>query len=47
MCIDLDPAEDGSSGQVIRVWHDDARRERIAGSFSEWLARVADAGQSR
>ncbi|HGL6717458.1 TPA: SMI1/KNR4 family protein [Burkholderia contaminans] len=46
LCIDLDPAEDGFPGQVIRVWHDDARRERIAGSFSVWLARVADEGQS-
>ncbi|WP_322083910.1 SMI1/KNR4 family protein [Burkholderia sp. BCC1972] len=41
LCVDLDPAEGGVAGQVIRVWHDDARRERIAGSFSEWLARVA------
>ncbi|WP_256978378.1 SMI1/KNR4 family protein [Burkholderia sp. HI2500] len=46
LCIDLDPAEGGCSGQVIRVWHDDARRERVAGSFSAWLARVADEGQS-
>jgi len=46
LCIDLDPAEGGFPGQVIRVWHDDARRERIAGSFSAWLARVADEGQS-
>ncbi|MEB4632965.1 SMI1/KNR4 family protein [Burkholderia contaminans] len=46
LCIDLDPAEDGFPGQVIRVWHDDARRERIAGSFSAWLVRVADEGQS-
>ncbi|NIE58555.1 molybdenum cofactor biosynthesis protein MoaA [Burkholderia sp. Ax-1735] len=46
LCIDLDPAEGGCSGQVIRVWHDDARRERIAESFSAWLARVADEGHS-
>ncbi|WP_374196413.1 SMI1/KNR4 family protein [Burkholderia sp. Se-20378] len=46
LCIDLDPADDGFSGQVIRVWHDDARRERIAGGFSEWLARIAGEGQS-
>nr|WP_241011423.1 SMI1/KNR4 family protein [Burkholderia sp. Ac-20392] len=46
LCIDLDPADDGFSGQVIRVWPDDARRERIAGGFSEWLARIADEGQS-
>jgi molybdopterin molybdotransferase len=47
LCIDLAPAEGGFAGQVIRVWHDDARRERIAGSFSEWLARVAEESQSR
>ncbi|WP_256991432.1 SMI1/KNR4 family protein [Burkholderia sp. AU6039] len=46
LCLDLEPAEDGCSGQVIRVWHDDARRERIAGGFSEWLARIADEGRS-
>ncbi|MCA8020951.1 SMI1/KNR4 family protein [Burkholderia metallica] len=41
LCLDLDPAEGGVVGQVIRVWHDDARRERIADGFAEWLARVA------
>ena len=39
--VDLDPAEGGTVGQVIRVWHDDEQRERIASSFAEWLARVA------
>ncbi|KVH54552.1 molybdenum cofactor biosynthesis protein MoaA [Burkholderia sp. MSMB1072] len=46
LCVDLDPAEGGVAGQVIRVWHDDARRERIAGSFPEWLAGIASARQS-
>ncbi|AXF24536.1 molybdenum cofactor biosynthesis protein MoaA [Burkholderia pyrrocinia] len=41
LCLDLDPAEGGVVGQVIRVWHDDERRERIAGGFPEWLARIA------
>ncbi|WP_431825717.1 SMI1/KNR4 family protein [Burkholderia sp. F1] len=41
LCIDLDPAEGGVAGQVIRVWHDDAQRERVATSFPAWLARVA------
>ncbi|OXJ08315.1 SMI1/KNR4 family protein [Burkholderia sp. AU6039] len=41
LCVDLDPAEGGTVGQVIRVWHDDEQRERIASSFAEWLARVA------
>ncbi len=41
LCLDLDPAEGGTLGQVIRIWHDDEVRELVAGSFSEWLARVA------
>lgn len=41
LCIDLDPAEGGVAGQVIRVWHDDELRERVASSYAEWLARVA------
>lgn len=41
LCVDLDPAEGGTVGQVIRVWHDDDRRERVASSYAEWLARVA------
>ncbi|MDN7853968.1 SMI1/KNR4 family protein [Burkholderia seminalis] len=41
LCIDLDPAQGGVSGQVIRVWHDDELRERVASSYAEWLARVA------
>ncbi|WP_249180811.1 SMI1/KNR4 family protein [Burkholderia cenocepacia] len=46
LCVDLDPAEGGVAGQVIRVWHDDARRERIARSFPEWLAGIASARRS-
>ncbi|AOJ84216.1 molybdenum cofactor biosynthesis protein MoaA [Burkholderia savannae] len=42
LCLDLDPAEGGTVGQVIRVWHDDERRERVARDFVEWLAHVAD-----
>ena len=40
VCIDLDPAPGGSIGQVIRVLHDDDRRERVAASFEEWLCRM-------
>ncbi|MCU9953414.1 SMI1/KNR4 family protein [Burkholderia sp. BKH01] len=47
LCLDLDPAEGGAVGQVIRVWHDDDRRERIAKSFPEWLARTAAKWSSR
>ncbi|WP_245983023.1 SMI1/KNR4 family protein [Trinickia fusca] len=41
LCLDLDPAEGGVVGQVIRVWHDDVQRERVAWSFAQWLAQVA------
>lgn len=37
VCLDLDPAPGGTHGQVIRVWHDDDRRERVAASYEEWL----------
>lgn len=40
LCIDLDPAPGGTVGQVIRMWHDDDRRERVAASFEEWLCRM-------
>jgi cell wall assembly regulator SMI1 len=36
-CLDLAPAEGGTVGQVIRMWHDDAERTLLAGSFSEWM----------
>ncbi|WP_175844770.1 SMI1/KNR4 family protein [Burkholderia arboris] len=41
LCIDLDPAAGGVAGQVIRVWHDDELRERVASSYAEWLSGVA------
>ncbi len=40
LCLDLDPAPGGTFGQVIRVWHDDERRERVAASFEAWLCRM-------
>lgn len=36
-CLDLDPASDGSVGQIIRMWHDAAERELIAPSFKDWM----------
>lgn len=36
-CLDLDPAEGGKVGQIIRMWHDSADRELIASSLEEWL----------
>jgi cell wall assembly regulator SMI1 len=36
-CLDLAPAEGGSVGQMIRMWHDDAKRTLLADSFAEWI----------
>lgn len=38
-CIDLDPADGGTHGQIIRLWHDIPDRELIAPSFAEWIDR--------
>lgn len=43
LCIDLDPAPEGTHGQIITLWHDDGHREIIAPSFREWIARYIDA----
>lgn len=40
LCVDLDPAPGGTYGQVIRMWHDDDRRERVAASYEAWLRAV-------
>jgi molybdopterin biosynthesis enzyme/cell wall assembly regulator SMI1 len=40
LCLDLDPAPGGTFGQVIRMWHDDDHRERVAASFEQWLGRM-------
>jgi len=39
LCIDLDPAESGTYGQIITMWHDDGEREVKAKSFSEWFTQ--------
>ncbi|WP_374536620.1 SMI1/KNR4 family protein [Chitinimonas taiwanensis] len=39
LCLDLDPAEGGQVGQIIRVWHDDDERQLIAPSFAVWFSR--------
>ena len=35
--IDLDPSEQGTAGQIIQMWHDDAAREKEANSLREFL----------
>lgn len=37
-CIDLDPDENGTYGQIVRMWHDSDERELVADSMKEWLA---------
>ena len=41
-CIDLDPAEKGSCGQIIRMRHDDPQRHLEANSFREWITNYKD-----
>ena len=36
-CLDLNPANEGKTGQVISMWHDDPQRELISPSFGEWI----------
>lgn len=36
-CIDLDPTEEGTFGQIIRMIHDHPRRELQANSFDSWI----------
>jgi cell wall assembly regulator SMI1 len=42
LCVDMEPAEGGVRGQVITMWHDDARRELIANSLTEFIEIIAD-----
>lgn len=42
-CLDLAPAEGGTYGQVIHMWHDDAERPLLAISFREWMSEYVDA----
>jgi cell wall assembly regulator SMI1 len=42
LCVDLDPASDGTNGQVIHFYHDFDERCVMAESFGAWLRRFAD-----
>ncbi len=42
LCLDLDPATGGRSGQVITLWHDDGARKKKADSFAQWFAEFVD-----
>ena len=45
-CIDLTPAEGGTVGQVIGMWHDSEHREWIAPSLADYLRQLADGLES-
>jgi cell wall assembly regulator SMI1 len=38
ICMDLDPAEGGLSGQMIAMWHDSDHRNIVSHSFEEWIS---------
>jgi len=42
LCLDLDPASEGTSGQVISLWHDDDLREKHAESFARWFSHYVE-----
>ncbi|MDK9582881.1 SMI1/KNR4 family protein [Lelliottia wanjuensis] len=42
LCLDLDPAQNGSQGQIITLWHDDDARERQADSFTQWFTAFVE-----
>lgn len=41
-CLDLNPAEGGTYGQIITMWHDDPVREIVAPSFCDWLRQQGE-----
>ncbi|HEY9761422.1 MAG TPA: SMI1/KNR4 family protein [Trichocoleus sp.] len=45
-CLDLAPAQGGTVGQIISMWHDEAERERLAPSFRAWLTQLANGLES-
>jgi cell wall assembly regulator SMI1 len=45
-CLDLNPAEGGTVGQIITMWHDDPQRQIVAPSFQVWLEQYAEGLES-
>lgn len=41
-CVDLAPTEEGTPGQIIKLWTDDGHRQHIADSFTALIRRIAD-----
>lgn len=46
LCLDLDPANGGTVGQVISMEHDNGERVLMFSSFSEWLEQLVDGLES-
>lgn len=38
LCLDLEPASGGRTGQIITLWHDDGARKKKADSFAQWFS---------
>jgi molybdopterin molybdotransferase len=45
-CIDLNPTDEGTVGQIIGAWHDDSERQLIATSLKDYLCKLADSLES-
>ena len=41
-CIDMDPSQDGTSGQIMTMWHDDDERKLLSSSLSQWFKSYVD-----
>lgn len=41
-CLDMDPGEAGTVGQIVQMWHDDGNRPLQAKSYLAWLTECAD-----
>lgn len=42
VCVDLDPADSGTVGQVVYAAHDDGPIRVLAPDFESWVAQMAD-----
>jgi cell wall assembly regulator SMI1 len=45
-CLDLQPSDEGTVGQVITMWHDSQERELIFPHFTAWLEHVLEGLES-
>jgi cell wall assembly regulator SMI1 len=46
LCLDLEPAEGGTVGQVITMWHDSQERELMFPNCTAWLEHVLEGLES-